>query len=462
MQKSSRAAPRAKARRWYDSAHASLCVLGAHLCLVGFFRPWAEQLRLKQKAVKYTPVQQLTMLFVALLAGAKSVYHVGTTLRVDRALQAAFGLPGCADQSTIADTLDAATPEEVAALRAVVEATFVRYSQARRHDFARGVLVVDLDLSPLPASKRAEGSERGYMGRCRSKTGRKLVRVRAADDQETVWEDVVPGNTAESLAVLKAAVEATERLLGLDREGPEVQAKRAQTEWRLDSGWGGEAMLNWLLARGYHVTGKFKSNSRVQKLVKPITTWRPAGNDGREVATVPAPVPLARPTHQFAVRTPSKDKPSGYYHAVLVTTRLELAAAAVVAHYDGRAAVEAAIKGDKRGLGLGVLRKHKLAAQTLVVLLGALAHNVLVWSRAWLAKGAPPLQHLGIVRLVQEVWAVPGRVKLVADAGGTDGVAATDDGLRRVRLKPEHPLAREVGRGLRQILPAGATLGVLG
>jgi ribosomal protein L34 len=41
-------------------------------------------------------------------------------------------------------------------------------------------LVLDLDLSPLPASARAEGSERGYMGRCRSKTGRKLVRLRAA------------------------------------------------------------------------------------------------------------------------------------------------------------------------------------------------------------------------------------------------------------------------------------------
>jgi hypothetical protein len=300
------------------------------------------------------------------------------------------------------------------------------------------------------------------MGRSRSKTGRKLVRVRAADYQETVWEDVVPGNTAESLEVLKAAVEATERLLGLDGDTDAVRAKRARTEWRLDSGWGGEAMLNWLLARAYQVTGKFKSTSRVQKLVQPITTWAAAGNDGREVAAVPAPVALARPTRQFAVRTPSKDKPGGYYHAVLVTTRLEFAAVAVVAHYDGRAAVEADIKGDKRGLGLGVLRKHKLAAQTIVVLLGALAHNVLVWSRAWLAMGAPHLQSLGIVRLVQEVWAVPGRVKLTPPATEIDGTAAATGDLRRVRLRPEHPLARAVVRGLRQLLPASATLGVLG
>src|SRR3954452_23413656 len=108
MKNGSRAAG-TEPRRGHDSAHAGLCVLGAHLCLVGFFRPWAEHLKLRQKTVKYTPVQKLQMLFVALLAGAKSVCHVGTTLRVDRALQVAFGLPGCADQSTIAATLNAAT-----------------------------------------------------------------------------------------------------------------------------------------------------------------------------------------------------------------------------------------------------------------------------------------------------------------------------------------------------------------
>jgi hypothetical protein len=137
---------------------------------------------------------------------------------------------------------------------------------------------------------------------------------------------------------------------------------------------------------------------------------------------------------------------------VLVTTRLALVATAVVAHYDDRAAIEAAIKGDQRGLGLGVLRKHRLAAQTVVVLLGALAHNVLVWARDWLAKGAPPLAAFGIVRLVQEVWAVPGRVKLAMAA---DGVPRA---VRRVRLRPEHPVAHLVARGLRQILPPSATL----
>ena len=441
---------RARERKWFDSGHASLCLLGGYLRLIGFFRPLEEQVRLPQKVRKYTPVQKLEMVFVSLLAGAKAVSHTGTTLRVDPALQAAFGLPGCAEQSVLADTLDAATAADVAALRTVVEASWQAYTAIRQHDFRREVLVLDLDLSPLPASRRAEGSERGYMGRCRSKTGRKLVRVRAAPSQETLWEEVVAGRTVETLAVVQQAVAAVERLLDLEEETPQTVARRARIEWRLDSGWGSEETINWLLARGYQVTGKFKAYSRVQKLVRPIVAWEPTTSPGREVAAVPESVLLARPCSQYAVRTPSKDKPGGYYHAVLFTSRTDLGMQAMVTHYDARAGMEADIKGDKRGLGLGVLRKHKLAAQQMVVLLGQWAHNVLLWARRWLARGAPRLERFGIVRLVQQVCAVPGRVKLTAD------------GVQRVRLRPEHPCARDVYRGLRPLCPSSQSLGFLG
>jgi hypothetical protein len=442
--------PRSQERKWFDSAHASLCLLGEHLRRTGFFRALEQEVKLPQKTRQYTPVQKLEMVFVSLLAGAKTIYQTGTTLRVDPALQAAFGLPGCAEQSVLADTLDAATEADVAALRQVVEASFVQYSQARRHDFRQAVLVLDVDLSPLPTSKRAEGATRGYMGRCRSKTGRKLVRVRAADYQETVWEEVLPGNTVETLAVLQQAVAAAERLLGVEGDSADAAAKRARIEFRLDSGWGSEAVIQWLLGRGYQVTGKFKSTARVRKLVRAITAWEATGSPGREVARVPEPVALARPCAQYAVRTPSKGKPGGYYQAVLFTSRMDLGMQAVVDHYDARAGMEADLKGDKRGLGLGVLRKQKLAAQRLVVLLGQWAHNVLIWARRWLARGAPRLAGFGIVRLVQEVCAVPGRVKLTAA------------GVSRVRFRPEHPCARDVYRGLRPLCSSSQTLGFLG
>jgi hypothetical protein len=436
------------ARVWYESTHASLCLLGTYLRRTGFFAPLETQVQIQQKTLKYTPVQKLEMFFVALLAGAKAVSHTNTTLGVDSALCQAFGLPGCADQSVIAATLSAATEADVAALQAALAETFGRYSQAYRQNRAKALLVLDVDLSPLPASRHAEGSTRGYMGRCRSKTGRKLVRVRAAQSQETVWETVVPGRTAESLIVLQEAVTHAERLLGLEGEDESAQAKRGRVEIRLDSGWGSTSMITWLLARGYQVTGKFKSTSRVRKLVQGLTAWQPTSSPGREAAVVPTPVPFSRPLAQYAVRTPSKEHASGYYEAVLFTTRTTLGMQAVVDHSDGRAGIEADLKGDKRGLGLAVIRKRRLAAQMLVVLLMQLAHNVLIWSRQWLAAQAPRLWKCGIVRLVQEVWAVPGRVKLSADT------------VQRVRLCPDHPRARDVCCGFRPFLAPSQTLGL--
>lgn len=435
------------ARVWYHSAHASLCVLGSYLRRIGFFTPLEEPVQIQQKTLRYTPVQKLEMFLVALLAGAKAVSHTDTTVGVDPALCTAFGLPGCADQSVMAATLNAATPTDVAALQAALAETFRRFSRARRHDLTQDLLVLDVDLSPLPASRQAEGSERCYMGRCRSKTGRKLVRVRAAQYQETVWETVVPGRTAESLAVLQEALTQAEQLLGLAGEDEAAQTKRGQVEMRLDSGWGSEAMITWVLARGYQVTGKFKSSSRVRKLVRAITDWQPTSSPGREVAPVPTPVPFVRPLAQYAVRTPSQEKAGGYYHAVLFTTCTALEMGAVVDHYDDRAGIEADLKSDKGGLGLAVIRKRRLAAQRLVVLLMQLAHNVLIWARQWLAAQAPRLAKCGIVRLVREVWAIPGRVKLSAQV------------VQRVRLCPDHPRARDACRGFRPLLAPSQTLG---
>jgi hypothetical protein len=69
---------------------------------------------IRQKVLKYSSVQKLEMFFVGLLVGAKAVSHTATTARVDPALLAAFWLPGCAEQSVIAQPLNAATKQDVA------------------------------------------------------------------------------------------------------------------------------------------------------------------------------------------------------------------------------------------------------------------------------------------------------------------------------------------------------------
>jgi hypothetical protein len=119
----------------------------------------------------------------------------------------------------------------------------------------------------------------------------------------------------------------------------------------------------------------------------------------------------------------------------------------VVSRYDSRAGVEADLKSDKHGLALAVIRKRRLAAQRLVVLLIPLAHNVLFWARQWLVVRAARLRACGIVRLVREVWAIPGRVKQVGEQ------------IRSVRLRRAHPRARDVCCGFRPLLASSQTLG---
>lgn len=111
------------------------------------------------------------------------------------------------------------------------------------------------------------------------------------------------------------------------------------------------------------MTGKFRSASRVRKLVRGIKTWQPTSSPGREVAEVPTPVACVRPLAQYAVRPPSKEHQGGYYHAVVFTSRTDLRMTGVVEHYDGRAGMEAALKSAKHGLGLAVIRKHLLPAR---------------------------------------------------------------------------------------------------
>ena len=91
---------------------------------------------------------------------------------------------------------------------------------------------------PCQEVKHTEGSERGYMGRSRSKRGRKLVRVRAANTQEIVWETVITGRRVESLPILQEAIYGMESRLGLPGDDADTRKKRGRTEIRLDSGWG--------------------------------------------------------------------------------------------------------------------------------------------------------------------------------------------------------------------------------
>jgi hypothetical protein len=93
-----------------------------------------------------------------------------------------------------------------------------RVAAARLPDFDNPVwLWMDIDVTPLPIGAQAKGSERTWMGRCRSKTGRKVLRVTASDYREVLHETLLHGK-ASALPALKAALRELEARLHWTRE----------------------------------------------------------------------------------------------------------------------------------------------------------------------------------------------------------------------------------------------------
>ncbi len=100
---------------------------------------------------------------------------------------------------------------------------------------------------------------------------------------------------------------------------------------------------------------------------------------------------------------------------------------------------------DKSGLGLTKRTKKRFQAQRFLMLLGTLAHNLLIWSRRWLAQTSPQaarrLQHYGIKRIIRDLYHIRGTVSF--DAQGR---------LHAIVLNSASSLAKLMLAPLRQLL----------
>jgi len=99
-----------------QTAYGPLCALGHYLTQKRILKP-LEQVHIPQKTVKHSPTEKLVDALIGILAGCSALYQLNVKVRHDRPLQQAFGREQCADQSTVADTLNAFTAETVAQLR---------------------------------------------------------------------------------------------------------------------------------------------------------------------------------------------------------------------------------------------------------------------------------------------------------------------------------------------------------
>jgi hypothetical protein len=416
----------ALARR--STSHASLAVLGVKLRELDLFGPIRASVHIAQKTVRYTPADKLYDTFIALLAGAHGLVEINRLLRADPALQAAFGRPACAEQSVVQDTLDACTAENVSQLEEAVATIYRRHSRGYRHDYDHDWQILDVDLSGLPCGRKAALATPGYFAKPRTRQGRQLGRVLATRYHEVVVDQLFSGTTQLNTALLPLLL-AAERTLELD------EARRQRTVVRIDAGAGSVADINWVLFRGYHILAKDYSTKRARILAESVTAWHEDPRQPeRQVGLVTEPASMyragqyCRAVIRVAVRCRQANGQWGVGGLIstlavadaLALTGQELALAtdpvacllAYVYLYDQRGGgVETAFKEDKQGLGLTKRNKKRFEAQQVVVALGTLAHNVLIWAREWLAARMPRLRRFGVKRLVRDVRGVSGRVE---------------------------------------------------
>jgi len=409
----------------------------------GFFAPVREHVQIQQKTVRYRPIDKLLDALGGILCGAKTIAQNNVTIRTDHAVQRACGRTGCAEQSTIARTLRAWTAENVAQLAQVSWYDLKRYGATPHHRFHDTRLWVEIDLTPMPIGAKAEGSERTWMGRNRSKTGRKTLRITASPYREILHETLLRG-TATAVPALQAALLEVETPLGWRRE------RRAQMVLRLEGGFGTTEIRNWLLSRGSQVVAKISNHGRVQKLRHAIGPWQPTSSPGREMAAIVRPHRFCRATRQWVMRTPQAH--GGYHYAVLLPTVPDLEPTALADADDGRAMIAATFCQEKQALGLVKRRQHKWEAQPMVLLFARLAHHILLWSKRWLSRVPTTrwrVEGYGLVRLLQEGTTVPGVIRW------------RRGWMVSVHFDPLHPLAEALQQGFAALFRGRVRVGIL-
>lgn len=369
-----------------STTHIPLCGLAPVIGQKNLFAPIHQLVKIDQKSVDYRPTDKLVLGVVGILSGAKAVYDINTTLRPNRPLLAAFGYDKCADQSVIAATLNAADSSNSLQLQTAIDQIFRTNSlcqmRIESQSSSQSPVSMDLDLSSLPASKAAQKSKKGYVANGRNQYGRQLGRIICSETQEIVTQSLYSGNTV-SCAVFKEMVTKMEQTLALTTDD-----QRRRIRLRIDAGFSTDKNINFALWKGYKILAKMYSTRRATKLAQSVTQWEAvpsaAGQTKREAGWVEKTHRYGRKTVQVAVRT--RNKNGQYSYSVLVSTATQATLEEIVTDYDGRSGVgESSFCQDYQGLGLRKRRTGGFIAQTILVLLSQLAHNLIIWIKSWLS-----------------------------------------------------------------------------
>lgn len=454
---------RSSSKNRHFTPRASLAAVGLHVRTLKIVETIKRSVHIRQKTIKHSPAEKLYDAFIAILSGAHGLSEINTRLRSDRVLQRAFGRRSCAEQSVVQETLNACTAANVSEMEQAWREIFKANSRSSHHDYSADFLLLDIDVTGMPCGPKAERACKGYFSHERRKVGRQLARVMAAHYEETVVEHLYAGNVQLHPA-LRPAVEAAETTLELDAE------RRKRTVLRIDAGAGSLDEMNWLLERGYQLHCKDCSSERAKAFASTVREWfTDATKPDRQMGWVECEgMDFVRPVKRLAFRWEKRNRQVAY--AMLVTTlspaevlklvgepvdRVTDPQAVILAYakfYDERGGtVEIEFKEDKQGIGMTKRNKKRFEAQRMVMLLGSLAHNVVLWIRERLSHESPKLKPCGLLRFVRDIFQVSGFVE--------EGEAQK---VKRLVLNRASPWASACAKSLHALLKAEHVAVILG
>lgn len=295
------------------SARASLAVIGQRFQQMGIWMIVEGSVKIKQKVLRHTPSDKLKDCLINILAGGTGLVETNMRVRPDRAVQLAFGRKACAEQSTLSDTLNACTAENVSQMRTAINLILRRYGGSYQHPYDTKWQLLDVDVTGMPAGRRGEGVTKGYFAGAKNRRGRQLGRVLASWYDEVVTDKLYHGKRQLDTSLPELVGEA-ETALDLD------ETKRQRTILRVDGGGGKDANINWMLKRQYQVMVKAKNWHRACKLAASVTSWYPDPKmSDREVGWATHLHAYAQPTRQLVLR---KRKQNGKwsFHALIFTS----------------------------------------------------------------------------------------------------------------------------------------------
>ena len=419
-----------------SSARAGLASFLSFVRRLGVVEALAGGVRLpmQERRSGFTAVQKCVALVAALAAGCRSARDGDFVLAGDTAAIAAAGLPRWPHSSQLTRLLRAFGPQQVQALRRVVEDVTAEHSTARRRLRRGQRVVIDVDQTAISANGRTyERTARGHLKQ-KGDRGYQATVAFAGEpgggDDEVLAVFLDPGN-AHATWRFADLLDALDRVLG-------PLGRMRGLVLRFDCQYATADDLALLLQRGLRFVGRVYADRTAE-------VWARAGGPGLawiELSPIKwiadlgvGPISPGHPEltcRRLLVRSTGARHRAGYTAILTNLPEAELPIADLEPFYEARQTIEGWLSEATAALQLKGLWSRAFAGLEAFLLHAALASNLLNWWERRVLLPDSGLPHLGLRQLIARVIALPARILRAAD------------GHLTLLLPPAHPYARHL------------------